>query len=155
MASNMIKNVLVPYDGSKFSKNAVKKAMEISDEKNSTIHLLSVVNVDFIQPPGSLLGMVSKSSMKSLKSLTQNAKAKTSKMLSEKVLLCKKNGFKADQTVTSGNISHEILKFAKKKKISLIVIGSQGLHGIGKIKALGSTSRKVSELASCPVLIVR
>ena len=123
MSSILNRHVLVPYDGSKYSKNAVNRAMEVSDKKNSTIHLLSVVNVDFIQPPGSLLGTVSQSSMKSLKRLTKNAKIKTSEMLSEQVKRCKNNGYRADLTVSSGNISQEILKFAKRKKITLIVIG--------------------------------
>ena len=61
----------------------------------------------------------------------------------------------ADSKVLSGNIAEAILKYAKQKKTTLIVIGSQGLHGIQKVKILGSTSRKVSELANCPVLIVR
>ncbi len=37
----------------------------------------------------------------------------------------------------------------------MIVMGSSNrLSGISKIKALGSVTRKVSELANCPVLIV-
>ena len=64
-------------------------------------------------------------------------------------------GAKADYSVRVGNIAEQILKFAKQKEISLIIIGSQGLHGFGKLKTLGSTSRKVSELANCPVLIIR
>jgi len=44
---------------------------------------------------------------------------------------------------------------AKKMKVDIIVIGSVGLTGIKKLKALGSVSRKVSELSDCPVLIIR
>jgi Universal stress protein family len=40
------------------------------------------------------------------------------------------------------------------QKIDLIIMGSIGLRGINKIKTLGSVSRRVSEMASCPVLIV-
>lgn len=57
--------------------------------------------------------------------------------------------------IIDGNIAEEILKTAKQKLVDLIVIGSQGLHGISRIKTLGSVSRKVSELADCVVLIVR
>ncbi|NIP61389.1 MAG: universal stress protein, partial [Nitrosopumilaceae archaeon] len=35
------------------------------------------------------------------------------------------------------------------------VIGAQGLRGLSAFKTLGSVSRKVSEYASCPVLLVR
>jgi nucleotide-binding universal stress UspA family protein len=70
--------------------------------------------------------------------------------------MCKSKGVKADyKIIGNGNVSEEILKIAKQKLVDLIVIGSQGLHGINKIKTLGSVSRKVSELADCAVLIVR
>jgi nucleotide-binding universal stress UspA family protein len=154
MASEILSRILVPYDGSKYSNNAVNRAIEIS-KKESQIHLISVVNVDYIQPPGSLLGMVSPSSVSAIKRLTDSAKKESTQMLASQVSKCRSKGIKADSKVVSGNIADEILKYAKQKKISLIVIGSQGLHGIKKIKALGSISRKISEFARCPVLIVR
>lgn len=155
MASKILSRILVPYDGSKYSKNALDKAIEISKKELSHIDIISVINVNYIQPPGSLLGMVSESSVNAIKRLTDSAKKETSRMLEAQVSKCRSKGVKADSKVMSGKISDEILKFAKKKKITLIVIGSQGLHGLKKIKVLGSTSRKVSEFANCPVLIVR
>ena len=48
------------------------------------------------------------------------------------------------QHVFSGIPKKAILKFVKDNKIDLIVIGSQGLGGIKKIKTLGSVSRTIS-----------
>ena len=42
----------------------------------------------------------------------------------------------------------------KTNKIDMIIMGSHRLKGLPKIKALGSVTRKVSESADCPVLIV-
>ena len=54
-----------------------------------------------------------------------------------------------------GVASEEILKFTKDNNIDMIVMGTgKRLKGISKIGALGSVTRKVSELANCPVLIV-
>jgi nucleotide-binding universal stress UspA family protein len=155
MVSKILSRILVPYDGSKYSNHAVDRAIDISKNELSHIDIISVVNVDYIQPPGSLLGMMSPSSVTAIKRLTDSAKKETSLMLESQVSKCRSKGIKADSKVLSGKISDAILKFAKQKKITLIVIGSQGLHGFKKIKALGSTSRKVSEFANCPVLIVR
>ena len=47
-----------------------------------------------------------------------------------------------------------ILKYAKKNKTNLIVMGSRRMKGLGAIKRLGSTARFVSEHATCPVTIV-
>ena len=155
MTVNLTKRILVPFDGSKFSKKALNAAIEISDKKSSEIFLISVVNVDYINPPGSLLGIVSPSSYNAIKRLTSKVKKETSEMLQKKVSKCKAKGVRANYKVTSGSVSDEILKFVNQKKITLVIIGSQGLHGIGRIKALGSTSRKVSEFSKCPVMIVR
>ena len=155
MASGILARILVPYDGSKYSKNALSRAIEIANKNESKIDIISVINVDYIRPPGALLGMVSPSSISAIKKITSSAKKEAGQMLTAQVSKCRTKGIKADSKVLSGYATEEILKYAKQKKSSLIVIGSQGLHGLKKLKILGSTSRKVSELASCPVLIVR
>ena len=54
----------------------------------------------------------------------------------------------------NGSAAEQILRFVKNNKIDIIVMGSQRLKGLSKIKALGSVTRKVSESTDCPVLIV-
>ena len=54
-----------------------------------------------------------------------------------------------------GKAYDSILKFATQTKIDLIVMGSRGLHGMKKLGALGSVSRRVSEEAKCPIMIIR
>jgi nucleotide-binding universal stress UspA family protein len=155
MASDMLSRILVPYDGSKYSNKAVDKAIEISKKNKSKIDIISVINVDYIRPPGSLLGLVGSSSLEAIKKITASATKEATQMLTSQVSKCRTRGIKSDSKVLSGNITEQILKYAKQKKITLIVIGSQGLHGIKKIKILGSVSRKISEISNCPVLIVR
>ena len=77
------------------------------------------------------------------------------KMLDYAAKKCQAKGITVNQIVVQGNASNAIVDFAQKKKITIIIIGSQGLHGLNKLKTLGSTSRKVSEHSHCPVLIVR
>jgi nucleotide-binding universal stress UspA family protein len=55
---------------------------------------------------------------------------------------------------STGSIVNNILSYADKEKVDLIVIGNIGLGGLSKFKALGSVSRSLSEKAACPVLIV-
>ncbi|MEX0656403.1 MAG: universal stress protein [Nitrosopumilaceae archaeon] len=154
MSKNIFDEILLPYDGSKFSKKALEKAGDISKRFGSNLHLLTIVNLSYVQPPGGLLGLTRRSNSPAKRFLNAS-KLDAQKALSEQARLCKMQGAKVDHSIRVGNIAEQILRFAKQKKITLIVIGSQGLHGFGKIKTLGSTSRKVSELASCPVLIIR
>ena len=52
-----------------------------------------------------------------------------------------------------GDPAHQILDYAKDHGQELIIIGSRGLSGVKGVM-LGSVSHKVSQLSSCPVLIV-
>jgi nucleotide-binding universal stress UspA family protein len=38
--------------------------------------------------------------------------------------------------------------------VDLVILGSVGLGGISKNKALGSVTRNIVEISTCPVLIV-
>ena len=151
----MLTKILVPYDGSKYSTKALNKATELAHNLDSEIILFSVVNVGYVSPPG-LLGIIkSKKEKDTIKKWSKSVKSDTEKMLKNALKKCESKGITASYVISEGEISSKILDFATKKKISLIVIGSHGLHGIGKLKTLGSVSRRVSENAKCPVLIVR
>ncbi|PIW31719.1 MAG: universal stress protein [Nitrosopumilales archaeon CG15_BIG_FIL_POST_REV_8_21_14_020_37_12] len=155
MFSKMLTRILVPYDGSKFSSKALSHAMELAHNLDSEVFLFSVVSIGYISPPG-MLGLIrTKSEKESMKKWQKIVIGDAEKMLKTAAKKCKENGITVSYSIARGNIANEILNFSKKKKISLIIMGSQGLHGIGKIKTLGSVSRKVSEQASCPVLLVR
>jgi len=81
------------------------------------------------------------------------------KNLEELKIKYEKSGVHISTKILKGShssryIAYSIIKFVKDQKVDLIVLGSVGLGGVSKNKALGSVTRKVSELADCPVLIV-
>jgi nucleotide-binding universal stress UspA family protein len=153
----LYERILVPFDGSKFAKKALDEAIKIAQNTEGIIYLCTVITVSNVIPPGSLMGLIKNMTAKEIHSkLIKSAKIEAERTLSYQASVCKSKGVKADyKIIINGNISDEILKTAKQKLVDLIVIGSQGLHGINRIKTLGSVSRKVSELADCAVLIVR
>lgn len=148
--------ILVPFDGSKYAKKALDSAVQIAHDDSGIIYLCTIVDVTNIVPPGSLLGLAREKSGDLHKKLLSSALIQAENMQGQQIKYCKSKGVHAYQKILVGkNAAEKILDVAKKKQIDLIVIGSQGLHGIAKLKTLGSTSRKISESASCPVLIVR
>lgn len=156
MFSKMLTKILVPYDGSKFSVKALTRAMELAHNLESEIFLFSVVNVGYISPPGLLRSLInSKEEKAAIKKWSKSVREDAEKMLKKAVKKCHSKGITASYWIDQGDIAGKILDFAKDKKISLIIIGSVGLHGLGKLKTLGSVSRRVSENAKCPVLIIR
>jgi len=152
---DIFKSILVPFDGSKYSRNALLQAIEISKNFGSKIYIVTAVDTsDF--PPGMLLALLKKDKRleQSVSEFVTAAKSQIRRELLAEVAVCKAKGADAYYDIIAGNPIDAILKFARGRKINLIVMGSQGLHGVRRLKALGSVSRKISELASCPVMIV-
>lgn len=58
-----------------------------------------------------------------------------------------------NQWLEFGNPRHDITRLAQENKVDLIVVGSQGRHGIKLI--LGSTANAILHHAQCDVLAVR
>jgi nucleotide-binding universal stress UspA family protein len=147
--------ILVPYDGSSFSKNALSEALEMSKAFNSKIFVLSVIEVASDIPPGILSDVVSKKLLKLKREISLPKKFATPTKLQHQINECAKFGVDVQVEVLIGRATDSILKFANQHKADLIIIGSNGLRGIKKITALGSVSRRVSEEARCPVMIIR
>lgn len=155
MSDTEFEKILVPTDGSKFSKKALIHAIKIAKKFGSKIHVITVVDTaDF--PPGMLLGLLKKDKRleESVAEFIAAVRTQARREVLAEVEICKSNGVDATYDILAGKPIEMILKYAIGKKIGLIVIGSQGLRGLNKLKVLGSISRKVSELSPCAVMIV-
>ncbi len=146
--------LLVPYDGSSFSKKAISEAAMISKTFGSQIMILNVVNESSFkeQPPSLFSGYIQ--GTKVVKNFTNQALENMENLLQSICFDLEKQGIKATSHVVSGYPKKEILKFAKRQDVDLIVMGSQGLGGMKKLRVLGSVSRWITENSDCPVLIV-
>jgi len=65
-----------------------------------------------------------------------------------------KAGVKYEGISASGDPVKEILKAAKSKDVSYIVIGTRELRGLGRLRAIASVSRIVIEKSTIPVVAV-
>ena len=148
-------SILVPLDGSEYSKRALDEAIEISKRLDSEIKLLTVVTAPVSSPKIALSGVVrGKGATKAIDAYVRKALGEANGFMQDCVAYCQNKGVKASYKVTSESPAKAILDYAKRSNSDLIVMGSQGLRGIKKIKVLGSVSRQILENASCPVVIV-
>jgi nucleotide-binding universal stress UspA family protein len=92
-----------------------------------------------------------------LKEVYQEMKASAIKMLGQKTreYMINIENLKVQPKVTIGLPADKIMEMATEENADLIVIGTTGLKGVSKVKALGSVARNVSERAKCPVMLVR
>lgn len=146
----MIKNILVPYDGSPLSKKALDLAKDISRNFNADLKLFMVIPNYYPISDSVYSGTTVVNYQRVVKSLTEQGEKEIRK-ITEK---CREEGSKASYKIVHDDISNAILKEAKRSKSDLIIMGSRRLTGIASLKRLGSTARHVSEHAKCPVTIV-
>jgi len=163
------KRLLMPYDGSRPANHAVKHAFNIAkiDLLQATtreVNLLYVVQEIHV-PPNFDYGVrlysyslqeLTKTTPEYIKEVYHDLNNKAMDMLKTKSReYLKESGEIAIKThVLLGDPADKIIEFANDENIDLIIMGNVGLGGISRIKALDSVSRRVSEMASCPVLFV-
>ena len=125
----MYKKILVPLDGSRFSEEALRHALDIAKKSGSEIILTHVVERPALESVG--------------KKILEQGNQKVAAQ-----------GVKCEVKILHGNPAERIIKLSAEDKCDLIVIGSRGLTGIKRF-FIGSVSGRVSRYAECPVLIVK
>lgn len=148
----MIKKILVPTDGSKGSENAIQMAAELAKNHNAELYILYVV------PKGEIPEKVVNYLQE--ERIDGGLGKLSTKVIGETVLepILKKVSSQGVEVVKwmvlRGDPAQEILKFAKSRKVDMIVIGKSGQRGI-KGLLLGSVSHKVCNLAECACVTVK
>jgi nucleotide-binding universal stress UspA family protein len=148
--------ILLPHDGTEISDKAFDKSKEFAKAFDAELYILHVIEHSPL-PPSLILDKDRKWIAETRRNIAEKLKEGWIKMAKEKINpLLEKENIKFNITVSTDvqPISEQIVKFASENKIDLIIIGSQRLSEISKIKALGSVSRKVSENVDCPIMII-
>jgi nucleotide-binding universal stress UspA family protein len=151
----MARPILVPHDGTEMSDKALSKAIEFARAFGSEIIIVHIVDSRFV-PPSTTLGLISeKTTLENAKTqLIRILKTGAEIMLKDRIEKVKEGGVSAKFLLGVGSPAEEIVSIANAEKVEMIVIGSRQLKS-DKMITLGSVARKVSETASCPVMIVR
>jgi nucleotide-binding universal stress UspA family protein len=81
-------------------------------------------------------------------------------MLKDKIREAKKENVKVRFILGIGSTPEGIVNVANSENVDFIIIGSRGLSSEGKkeqdrLRILGSVARHVSEIAVCPVMIIK
>lgn len=161
--------ILVPYDGSHFSENALEyavylaKAIFLGDPKKRIIKIVMLHVVQEIPIAKTLLDKMKIGRKIKKSSLDEHADGvyQETTNLMQKDMDEKKerykhiDGIKLESLILYGDPANQIVDYSNNNRVDLIVMGSNGLQGLAKFKGLGSVSRKVSEAVSHPMTIIR
>jgi nucleotide-binding universal stress UspA family protein len=140
---SMLKKILIPTDGSDHARKAIGHASDIATKYKATVYLIHVI------PPLHSMAEVD------VKKIQDNQQKIAKQIIEEAEREVKKKGVESYQsTILQGQPAREIIEFARKNSIDMIVMGS---HGAGKVETfmLGSVSNKVCHLAECTCVTVK
>ena len=142
-----LQKILLPTDFSNYSAAATKYACELATKFDAELHLLHTLETHLASTRDFGMGLdlpkyVSESKVAAEKSLTGVLDAKWAA------------GRKVIQAVVEGSPKLEIIQYARKQKIDLIVLSTHGRTGLSHV-LMGSVAETVVRSAPCPVLTVR
>jgi nucleotide-binding universal stress UspA family protein len=135
--------ILIATDGSKYSRGAAVKGLEIARFHGSKVYALYVIDLRALT---SVNGMPAPENIYLiLEDEGKRAAGEVKEMAGD---------LPAEAFVLAGNPASTIVDFAKDNGIDLIVMGTLGKSGIEKL-LLGSVAGHVIRHATCPVLVVK
>ena len=146
---HLISRILLPLDGSEAGEAAITRAKELKARLEAEVILLEVV------PLGRHLRTVGGLDYILYPEPEIETFKKEAKEYLDKVYKRLQRG-KGELTIaiSSGEVTKEILDYAKKKRVSLIAISSHGHSGMTKW-VFGSTAQKIIQDSPIPVLVVK
>ena len=138
----MFKNIVLAVDGSEYSHRAVEYAKSLAECYEANLWLIHV-----FPHTSDLLGV------EDFDRLYEKRKCTGQAVLDDTEKTLRSTTFKVHQVLIEGSEAEAILKEAEEHQADLIVMGTRG-YGAVKGLLLGSVSRKVIHLSTCPVMVV-
>jgi nucleotide-binding universal stress UspA family protein len=144
----MTRRILHPSDFSPASRAAFRKAIEMAKTNRAALLVVHVMS-PIVPVPGDAY-----MSPKMYDDLSNSARTFAQKQLDKLLAQTKKARVRAKGFLVEGSAHQEIVRFARARRVDLIVMGTHGRTGLAKL-FVGSVADRVVAAASCPVLTVR
>jgi nucleotide-binding universal stress UspA family protein len=145
----MYQRILVPVDGSHTSTLGLQEAIRLAIDQRARLRLVHVV--DELLVAQNFEGYINAGDL--INSLEESGK----KTLQKAVALTRTHHLKAEASLfetVGGRVADVIIREARKWKADLIVMGTHGRRGFGRM-VLGSDAEAILRETRVPVLLVR
>jgi len=137
--------IVVGTDGSETAAEAVSEAFSLAEALKSKVHVVSAY-----EP---LRGARIVGAPEEAAKVWQiRPDSEVQSIVDEATSLARRRGVDVKAHTLVGDPADALLKVAEEENADVIVVGSRGMHGVGRV--LGSVPNKVSHRAGCHVLIV-
>ncbi len=145
MTSKLYKKILIATDGSEYTKNSIDYGIDLAKNVDAKLHVIYVIDT------AAFASIPMDAAWESMYSLLKQEGDEATKYVSDKA---EAEGIEVEAVTVEGHPAEEIIKYAEKNSINLIVMGTLGKSGLDRF-LLGSVAEKVVRTSKIPVLVVR
>ena len=140
------KKIMVPIDFSENSPKVFRAAVDVAEKFGATLSTVFVVQ-SFEDYSGFFVPHMPISQFE--EEMVQSAEKKMESFLAENLQSDLENSF----TIIKGDVAEEIIEYATRNNIAMIIMGTHGYKGLEKV-LFGSVAEKVVKTSPCPVLTI-
>jgi universal stress protein A len=142
-----VRRILHPTDFSAASRPAFKRAVALAKAERAQLIVVHVLPAIVVLPDGYM-------SPDTWNQLERGQRMVAQRQLNKVLAEAKRVGVRARSVLIDMGVTHEqIVRFARARRIDLIVMGTHGRSGVVKA-ILGSVASRVLASARCPVMTV-
>jgi hypothetical protein len=145
-AAPRYETILVPVDTSVYSERAVSEAINLAGMCGGSLIVMSVLQVEGYE--------LDYSSLKQIDKVAQREASEVEEFIRKIKEKAEAEGVKSEGLIMTGKPYEAILQVAEDRKADLIVMGSHGRTGLGKVM-MGSVAERVITLSPCAVMVVK
>lgn len=144
MTSELYRNIIIATDGSANNQKAISYGIKLAKFSGATVYAVYVVNTP---------STISQDWTAGKETMYEVMREDGEKILSRVREIGDASGVPVKEILLEGHPSSEIINFAEKNNMDLIVMGTLGKTGIEKF-LLGSVAEKVVRSSKVPVMVV-
>ena len=145
MSSKLYKKILIATDGSEYTKNSIDYGIDLAKNTQAKLHVIYVIDT------AAFASLPMDAAWESMYELLKQEGDEATRYVAEKA---ESEGLEVEKLTVEGHPAEEIIKYAEKNSMSLIVMGTLGKSGLDRF-LLGSVAEKVVRASKIPVLVVR
>lgn len=142
-----LKKILVAYDGSPQSKEALNWAIDLSRLSGAEIVAVKVFEISVLYAMPEIGGAGYVTALDIMRREDQ-------RLMAEIVATGHTKGAKVTGKLLQGNVAGQIISYAEKNNFDIIIAGTKG-HNTLEGLLMGSVTRNLVSLSHIPVLVVK
>ena len=142
--------ILLPIDQSQFSQEALRTLLSLVRPERNQVHVLHVIEHSPLYVSADMVPHI----VKETEHLERERVAEARVLVNRAAARLRGAGIRARGVVEKGDAKSVIINYARTWGANLIVVGSHGLKGLGRV-LMGSVSNALIHHADCSVQVVR